>query len=380
MIITIIGIKINYECMNRRRFSLLAGSTVLSSATLGSSTRGSVGVEFNISQVPQSDPSNVDILVVELNKLDLIPQYLDDTESLTVSASVNLDGVDSRMRTADVGFDNGVKTTLDDIEDDEPNFRYFKFNPAGTDSNVLKGSIDITVRSSEIDESYTQVFYISGSGVFHDKFEDQSFSEWTVDYDLNPSISNSFNASNNGSYSLVPATNDFDRADSYSVLMYQNGFSVQPPFAEFSYITTDNSGGGIGMALYNENNNVILYMGSTNGEVGMNAGYGSEEITDTESYNTWNRIRAEFNWDNNNVTVHYDEMENSNISQSSASQSFANNSNSICRVELFATDGSNDRLGTASGVNIVSNAYYVDNCFAPLSDTQTQHQSTRFDS
>lgn len=365
--------------MKRREFGLLAGSTVLSSATIGSSVKSSVAVDFKISQVPKEDPKNVDSLILEFSQLDLVPQYLDDQSSLDVSATVTLEGIESKHKTVSVGFDNGSKISIDDIQSENGGFGLFKFSDITTDGSVIKGIVEIGVSNKEIDRNYRQIFYVSAADVFHDTFEDQDLSEWTVDYDLNSSISSSYNASKNGSYSLVPATQDFDRASSYSVLLYQDGFSVQPPFVEFSYITTDTSGGGLGMALYNDSGDIILYMGSTNGQVGMNAGSGSEQITGSESYSTWNRVRAEFSWSSNDVTVYYDELENDNIPDSSASQSFKNNSDSVSRVEFFATDGSNNILGTGSNLNIVSNAYYVDNCFAPISQTKVQYQKTRFE-
>lgn len=365
--------------MKRRKFGLLAGSTILSSTTIGSSIKSSVAVDFKVSQVPKEDPKDVNSLILEFSQLDLVPQYLDDQSSLDVSATVTLEGIQSKDKTASVRFNNGSKISINDIQSENGGFGLFKFSGIRTDDSIIKGIVEIGVSNAEIDRNYRQVFYVSADDVFHDTFEDQDFSEWTVDYDLSPSVSSSYNASKNGSYSLVPATSDFDDANSYSVLMYQNGFSVQPPFAEFSYITTNTSGGGLGMALYNENNDVILYMGSTNGEVGMNAGGGSEEITSSESYNTWNRVRAEFSWSSNDVTVYYDELENNNVPDSSASQSFKNNSDSISRIEFFATDGSNNILGTGSNLNIVSNAYYVDNCFAPLSETKIKYQKTRFE-
>lgn len=63
--------------MERRKFLLATGSAVLSGATLGVTQKPSFALEFELSGIPNRNPSNVNSILVQFSRFKLTPRYVD---------------------------------------------------------------------------------------------------------------------------------------------------------------------------------------------------------------------------------------------------------------------------------------------------------------
>lgn len=85
--------------MERRRFLVASGSTILAGTALNSLQRPAVGLDFEISTVPNRKPSDVDSILIEFTNLEITPSYLDDSEDLGIKIELDIDGKDPITKT-----------------------------------------------------------------------------------------------------------------------------------------------------------------------------------------------------------------------------------------------------------------------------------------
>jgi hypothetical protein len=168
--------------MNRRGFLLASGSTVLTGSTISSLQRPSLGLEFELSAVPNKKTSNVDSITVQFTNFEITPVYLD--ESMGLDISVELDIQDQRTATKTVSgveFTNGQTIDGKRIQKSTgKDLTQVFIDRLDRSENNISGAIYIWVDHPEISQkSYHQPFSVNKTNTI-DNFEDGDLSEYST--------------------------------------------------------------------------------------------------------------------------------------------------------------------------------------------------------
>lgn len=174
--------------MNRRDFIIASGSAVLTTSLgLSQSQQPAVGVSFELSEIPNEKPENVDTLIVGFDKLEVTPKYSDMSGDMTVKASLDMGkhGMDESGM-SNMSVENGQTRKLSD-----------SMNPMIVDDidadSIIYGIVEIDVEHSDATDSYYQRFNIIGSETPNSvvyNFDDGTFgSDWTTSVSSNGSNS-----------------------------------------------------------------------------------------------------------------------------------------------------------------------------------------------
>jgi hypothetical protein len=139
--------------MKRRNFILESGSTVLTGLGAGKLARPAIGIDFEISEPSGQDPSTVDSITISFKKLELTPQYVDESETMTVQAKLELAG-ETETSEIQVSVRNGETKNLSD------DMSSLVVDGIHT-SNSLNGDITVSVDHPSVQDSYSRNFYIS---------------------------------------------------------------------------------------------------------------------------------------------------------------------------------------------------------------------------
>jgi hypothetical protein len=143
--------------MKRRNFILASGSTVLSGMIASRIQRPAIGLNFEIS-TPDKDPSKVDSLVIEFETLEITPKYLDEKEPVSVQAKVEVAGRVKKSDKVQASIVNGeskeLESSIDSIVIDGLNA-----------SSTISGEVTVSIDHSDVQDSYSRQFNITGSGI-----------------------------------------------------------------------------------------------------------------------------------------------------------------------------------------------------------------------
>jgi hypothetical protein len=176
--------------MNRRDFVVASGTGFLTGGLgLSQTNRPAVGVEFKIN-TPNRKPNNVDNLLIDIDKLEITPSHLDESENMSVQAELDVDNY--QLESSDklnISVTNGRTEKLSKKIDP------LLVEGIDTESSIY-GTITVNVVHPDIRDAYTQRFNITSNDVpsiVVDRFEDGNINEYSV--------------SANGSYSLDTTTN-----------------------------------------------------------------------------------------------------------------------------------------------------------------------------
>jgi hypothetical protein len=160
--------------VKRKKFAFVSGSTIFSGYISGAANQPALGLDFALSNPDaNTDPSSVNTLTVKFDKLELVPKYLDSSESLKVTAKVELeDGTTSRKKAESIGFRNGQVIDLNHIENESKDISTLLIDGFTTNKSLLTGVVKLTVSHPDIsDDSYEKRFSISNENSIED-FED----------------------------------------------------------------------------------------------------------------------------------------------------------------------------------------------------------------
>lgn len=160
--------------MRRRRFIVATGSAVLAGSAINSVKRPALGLDFELSAVPDTDPSNVESIVINFEKLELTPKYLNDDEKIDITLRLDFGG--SKVKSKEfnqIGFSNYERLNIQKIADrtgkDASKIRSGSLDP-NSDS---KGKITVSVNHPDISETYQKYFQINSYRGFWDDWADQ---------------------------------------------------------------------------------------------------------------------------------------------------------------------------------------------------------------
>lgn len=145
--------------MKRRKFIFSSGSAILTGGfALSQSQHPAVGLNFELTNIPDKDPKNVDSLVVDFNKLEITPQYLDESQSMTIESKLDISGHEENEPSGDTVFvTNGETKQLSDT------IGPMVADGIDTDSSI-SGTVTVTIDHPDIKDSYSRTFIITDSG------------------------------------------------------------------------------------------------------------------------------------------------------------------------------------------------------------------------
>jgi len=151
----------------------------------------------------------------------------------------------------------------------------------------------------------------------------------------------------------------------------------QPEVVAYSYWETSSICGWI-MGFYDENDEVIFKMGHDNPEKILVTGDTEANTYDpSTSYETWRRMRAVIDWDNNSVDIHMEDIENREFTDSDMGESFVNNADGIKKITIESDDEVHtDQTSTITCSDDWGNAF-MDLFVSPSG--KNDHNETRFD-
>jgi hypothetical protein len=162
--------------MNRRSF-VASGSAILFGAFgLSQAQRPAIGLNFELSNFSDKDPENIDILVVDFNKLEITPQYLDESQSMTIKVDLEVDDYGTyESNLDDVTVTNGENQQLSgDIE---------PIVVEGIDEDIkISGSITVNIEHPDIKDSYSRQFSINSGEI-----PESGVSRWAFEQDVTDS-------------------------------------------------------------------------------------------------------------------------------------------------------------------------------------------------
>lgn len=159
--------------MNRRKFIVATGSAILTGSTIRSVNQPSLGLEFELSAVPNSAPSNVDSIIVQFERLEITPKYLDDNAEIDIKIELNINGSNVQEKTiTGVEFSNNERLTIRKITNrGSDNASQIKSDLTLGDN--LTGEIKVSVSHADISETYQRFFNINEYSGFWDDWADE---------------------------------------------------------------------------------------------------------------------------------------------------------------------------------------------------------------
>jgi hypothetical protein len=194
--------------MKRRKF--LVASVVGGFSTLGSRQfqRQAVSVDLRLSDsILDIDPTTVNSVIIDFDKIDITTQYLDSTEDLSITVQATLNSNFTAKKTSNVSFTNERKVQLSDISSDSTDISSLVIDGFDTDDSYVLGEVKLEVNHPDIQpQSYTRKFSLTESGVkVITGFENGNvFDNWVkVGGNSNDKITFSSNRSKVGSNSLL---------------------------------------------------------------------------------------------------------------------------------------------------------------------------------
>lgn len=334
--------------MKRRKFLLTSGSTVLAGSAFTSLQRPAMGLEFKLSPVPNKDPRIADSVLIDYEKLQITPRYIDESEEATVKTTLDLKGNGTASRENNsVSLSNGNVTTYKDV--------FGKPLVASVDTNksYINGEISVTISHTSIgSETFRKNFNISSTKppILED-FEDgntniasSEWSDWSLtssDIDLtatNKAITGdkSLNVFQNGTGSVFHS----DRSSGISPSDFYFQVRIDDP---------PNSTENLNFGIYKDNTSspVINYTAIAD-QFSVSGGL-------SFTYNVGKPYQVKFtniDWDNYNYDCVVEKVEDGTVVASDTDLNFANNFSSFNKLRGGGDNDSNAIEATYDEIRI----------------------------
>jgi hypothetical protein len=136
--------------MNRRKLLLTSGGAIFTGISIGSLQIPVIGINFEISGPQNKDPSKVDSIMLEFDKLELTPKYIDDNKDVTVRSNLELDGRKTKKE-----IDTKVKNG--ETKDISKDIGSMFLDGISLKSDYNQGKVTVNIEHSDISqESYEQ--------------------------------------------------------------------------------------------------------------------------------------------------------------------------------------------------------------------------------
>lgn len=143
--------------MKRRSFVVASGSTLLISSVSEYSHQPSVALEFELAQVPDESPKELESIVVEFSNLSIKPKYLNEDKNMQVKATLSIENGYNTVSKTTIKPRNGVKTDL------TQNIGSLTIDGIESSTSILSATVSVEIEQGDFSETYTNSFNISGS-------------------------------------------------------------------------------------------------------------------------------------------------------------------------------------------------------------------------
>jgi hypothetical protein len=169
--------------MNRRKLLLTSGGAIFTGISIGSLQIPVIGINFEISGPQNKDPSKVDSIMLEFDKLELTPKYIDDNKDVTVRSNLELDGRKTKKE-----IDTKVKNG--ETKDISKDIGSMFLDGISLKSDYNQGKVTVNIEHSDISqESYEQSFTIPDEKViFLDDYQGSKGTTLGSDYLISQGI------------------------------------------------------------------------------------------------------------------------------------------------------------------------------------------------
>lgn len=149
--------------MNRRRlFKTFIGS-VIGSSYLLNMQEPAVSVSYNLSSIPDADPSNVNSILIEINNLTIKPRYINSTEASDIVFEVEIEGYEKKLQKVQTELNQ--KKNLSDLKNINPNFGNIVIDDINESGSSIIGTTKIEIQNDSISKEYIRNFTISDVNV-----------------------------------------------------------------------------------------------------------------------------------------------------------------------------------------------------------------------
>jgi hypothetical protein len=149
--------------MKRRNFTFVSGSTILSGLTATGLQEPVVGLNFELSISDLNvNPSSLESLVVKFDRLNITPQHLDESRSISVTVKLELENGMKAKETADnISFSNGETINLNNITTQSTDISTLLIDGINTTESSISGNINIQINQTTNSlKSYKDTFVI----------------------------------------------------------------------------------------------------------------------------------------------------------------------------------------------------------------------------
>lgn len=334
--------------MKRRKFLLASGSTVLTGSAFRSLQRPTIGLEFELSSVPNKDPRIVDSILIDYERLQITPRYIDESEEANFKTILNIEdhGTVSRENNS-VSLSNGKVTTYNDV------FGKPLVVGVDTDKSHIDGEISTTISHTSIgSETFRKKFTISSTKPAKlDDFEDgntnitsSEWSDWSLtssDMDLSATDkaitgSKSLNVLQNGTGSVFHS----DRSSDISPSKFYFQVRIDDP---------PDSRENLNFGIYKDDTSspVINYTAIAD-QFSVSGG-----LSFTYNVGTPYQVRfTNIDWDNYNYNCIIEKVEDGTVVASDTDLDFANNFSSFNKLRGGGDNDSNAIEATYDEIRI----------------------------
>jgi hypothetical protein len=288
--------------MKRRKFLLATGSTILTGSTISSIQHPAIGLEFEISAVPNKQPSNIDSILIQFTSLKITPLYLDEDKRLDITVELDIEGESPVTKSASgLGFTNGKTIDRTKIKNEGgEDLSSVVIDGINESGDSLRGDICVRVDHPNISQkSYSKSFIIGQTDIIED-FEDGFDDRWTDTTYLSRTTSWSYE----GSYGA--STNSDINGTLYELKVKPDGSDVQIDSFTIYKNEQSNNNGGQGWRLYDSSGNEIISIGTNNPEPIVKDGNGTSQGSWKDGYDRWVKCKISFDWNNNEADIYFD--------------------------------------------------------------------------
>lgn len=249
--------------------SVLTGTSISTFGATKLLKNPTLGMDIELSEIPNKSPSDIDSLVIDLEKLSITTKYIDERYPIQITLKADL-GEYGRNSTSDsVPVNNGETAEVSDA-----------INPVLIEDlnihnqNYLRGYIDLTFEHPDLTDSVRREFVISDSYGFNYGVESGSVDEWKGDTSIITYEATS-NIVNSGNYAIRT-----ESGGTYGKSIYKDDFSVdsqgisevgwrfyidQKDFDDISGRFSDSNGGTFRVNYDRETTNNVHIMGENTG-------------------------------------------------------------------------------------------------------------------
>jgi hypothetical protein len=209
--------------MRRRKF-LATGGTLLLAYGYGSDIvhEPVIGANFNIEKVEQKQPENLNSVMLKFTRISLYPQYIDESESATITVILSLEGYEEVKSTTTTNLKNGEIINKSQLNLSDS----LVLSGLNTTELFLSGTATLKVEHPSIGtKEYKRSFTVTdSSNSFSDSLQDGSINSfWSTN------IPNQTSISEGSSYLTLSGGND-DRPTLYSDSVFNDNPSYEMNF------------------------------------------------------------------------------------------------------------------------------------------------------